>query len=39
VSGEVAETSTIMTMTCNKVMEPLHNRMPVILDDSVEDSV
>jgi putative SOS response-associated peptidase YedK len=37
-TGEVVESCTIITTTPNAVMEPLNNRMPVILDDGALDA-
>jgi putative SOS response-associated peptidase YedK len=37
-TGEVVESCTIITTTPNAVIEPLNNRMPVILDDGALDA-
>lgn len=36
--GEIVNSCTIITTTPNKLMEPLHNRMPVILPRDVEET-
>jgi putative SOS response-associated peptidase YedK len=35
--GEAVETCTILTTTANELMQPIHKRMPVILDASAEE--
>lgn len=35
--GEVVESCTILTTTANEVMQPIHERMPVILGPSAEE--
>jgi putative SOS response-associated peptidase YedK len=35
--GEEVQSCTILTTTANEVMQPIHERMPVILDPSAEE--
>lgn len=37
-NGDMRETVTIITTEPNKVMEPIHNRMPVILEQNEEEA-
>jgi putative SOS response-associated peptidase YedK len=35
--GEIVESCTILTTTANEVMQPIHERMPVVLAPSAEE--